>query len=297
MSYNPNNPNGQATMANSAPVVLASNQSSIPVTLADGADGATGSKADAVATTDNGAFSQIALIKRMLTNMIKALDVDNAPLTNTKPGIVGGKAIDVTAPTAFTAGDAVTDVHDSATGAKVVLQGDLNPRYDGVSISGSIKKLTFEITRPANTDIYAIGDMIGSGTYNINNITSSLTTAESSGYLVGAKLLSTDTGIVSKRLSLNIFDAGSGSYISTDNQGFGGGYAVNKDRIIRVDFDNITNVLGASAGVECMVNNIGYPYKLTSGTKFNLILLTKDVFTPSANSTTFYLELYIDYNP
>lgn len=33
MSYNPNNPNGQATMANSAPVTLASNQSSIPVTV------------------------------------------------------------------------------------------------------------------------------------------------------------------------------------------------------------------------------------------------------------------------
>jgi hypothetical protein len=31
MAYNPNNPNGQATMANSAPVVIASDQSSIPV--------------------------------------------------------------------------------------------------------------------------------------------------------------------------------------------------------------------------------------------------------------------------
>lgn len=32
MAYNPNNPNGQATMANSAPVVIASNQSAIPIT-------------------------------------------------------------------------------------------------------------------------------------------------------------------------------------------------------------------------------------------------------------------------
>lgn len=31
MAYNPNNPNGQATMANSAPVVIASNQSAVPV--------------------------------------------------------------------------------------------------------------------------------------------------------------------------------------------------------------------------------------------------------------------------
>jgi len=31
MAYNPNNPNGQTTMANSAPVVIASNQSAVPV--------------------------------------------------------------------------------------------------------------------------------------------------------------------------------------------------------------------------------------------------------------------------
>lgn len=31
MAYNPNNPNGQATMANSAPVVIASNQTAIPI--------------------------------------------------------------------------------------------------------------------------------------------------------------------------------------------------------------------------------------------------------------------------
>jgi hypothetical protein len=32
MAYNPNNPNGQATMANSEPVVIASNQTAIPIT-------------------------------------------------------------------------------------------------------------------------------------------------------------------------------------------------------------------------------------------------------------------------
>src|SRR5574343_1160172 len=31
MSYKPSNPNGQATMANSEPVVIASNQSAVPV--------------------------------------------------------------------------------------------------------------------------------------------------------------------------------------------------------------------------------------------------------------------------
>lgn len=35
MSYNPNNPNGQATMANSAPVVLASDQSNVPIDISN----------------------------------------------------------------------------------------------------------------------------------------------------------------------------------------------------------------------------------------------------------------------
>lgn len=37
MSYSPNNANGQATMANSAPVVIASNQTAVPVSLSSGA--------------------------------------------------------------------------------------------------------------------------------------------------------------------------------------------------------------------------------------------------------------------
>jgi hypothetical protein len=40
MSYNPQNPNGQATSANSAPVVIASDQSAVPVTVSAGATSA-----------------------------------------------------------------------------------------------------------------------------------------------------------------------------------------------------------------------------------------------------------------
>lgn len=45
MAYNPNNPNGQAVMASSAPVAIASNQSAIPVTpptITKGTQGSTG---------------------------------------------------------------------------------------------------------------------------------------------------------------------------------------------------------------------------------------------------------------
>lgn len=38
MAFNPQNTNGQGTMATSAPVVIASNQSAVPVSLASDAD-------------------------------------------------------------------------------------------------------------------------------------------------------------------------------------------------------------------------------------------------------------------
>lgn len=302
MSYTPNNPNGQATMANSAPVAIASNQSAIPMTLADGADGATGSKADAVATTDNGAFSQIALIKRMLTNMIKALDVDNAPLTNTKPGIVGGKAIDVTAPTAFSVGDAVMDVHDSATGAKVVLQADLNARFDTVTFSEAIKVFSFEITRPANTTAYAAEDMImdnTSGALNFLNVSSSLTTAASSGYIVKARLVSDDPNIIGKRLALLIYDS-AGTYTLTDNAPWTGGtYIQEKSRIGEIEFTTIIDAEGdplSSDASMCELLNLRIPYKLANSVNFRLGFITKDAFTPASGSK-FFVELTISTNP
>lgn len=83
MAYEPNNPNGQATSANSSPVVIASDQSTLPVSVSGGAtesnqttgntslnniDTDLGAKNDAVASSDTGTFSLIAFIKRGLQN-------------------------------------------------------------------------------------------------------------------------------------------------------------------------------------------------------------------------------------
>lgn len=53
MSYNPNNPNGQATMANSAPVVVASDQSAVPVSGTVTANAGTNLNTSALATSAN----------------------------------------------------------------------------------------------------------------------------------------------------------------------------------------------------------------------------------------------------
>jgi hypothetical protein len=60
---------GQAAMAASIPVVIASNQSAVPVSVADGANVTLGAQADAAATTDTGTFSLLALFKRLLSRL------------------------------------------------------------------------------------------------------------------------------------------------------------------------------------------------------------------------------------
>ena len=299
MSYSPNNPNGQATMANSAPVAIASNQSSIPVTVADGADGATGSKADAVASTDNGTFSQIALIKRMLTNMIKALDVDNAPLTNTKPGIIGGKAIDVTAPTAFTVGDAVTDVHDSATGAKVVLQADTIAKFDSITISEKITVAESTLTRPNNTTVYSAGDMIGpDGSTSMITYSGVATLAsdgkDSSGYITGLYAFTSDSGLIDKTIKLVIFNGGFTQTV-TDNAGF-------FEQLSRIPYIvEIIDIpfslcIGSASNSRYSNSNLRIPYKTTGGSALYGVLVTPDGFTPSAGNTQIYTKITVTKN-
>lgn len=66
MAYNPNNPNGQATMANSQPVVIASNQASVPVAATLGAET---TKVIGVTRTADGSGN-------LLTSTTNALDVN-----------------------------------------------------------------------------------------------------------------------------------------------------------------------------------------------------------------------------
>lgn len=57
---------GQKTMANGLAVTVASDQSAVPFSVADGSDATQGAKADAAATADTGTFSVVAILKRAL---------------------------------------------------------------------------------------------------------------------------------------------------------------------------------------------------------------------------------------
>lgn len=75
MAYNPNNPNGQATMANSAPVAIASNQSAIPITDNSGS-----------LTVDNGGTFVVQENGAALTSL---QILDNAVATDGSAAVTG----------------------------------------------------------------------------------------------------------------------------------------------------------------------------------------------------------------
>jgi hypothetical protein len=71
---------GQKTMSNSIPVVLPSDQTGIPFTIADGGDVTFGAKADTVALSDTGTYTYMALFKRLLSVTIGSI-TETAPAT------------------------------------------------------------------------------------------------------------------------------------------------------------------------------------------------------------------------
>lgn len=64
---------------------------------------------------------------------IAGQDNDGAPSTSSKAIKVGGIAVDPAVPNTYAIDDSVTDQHDKDTGAKMILQGNLDPSLDGIA--------------------------------------------------------------------------------------------------------------------------------------------------------------------
>ena len=68
MAYNPQNPNGQATMAASAPVVIASNQTAVPISGTVTANAGTGTMNVTVVSGATGGDTTFHLVSAATTN-------------------------------------------------------------------------------------------------------------------------------------------------------------------------------------------------------------------------------------
>lgn len=160
MSYNPLNPNGQATMANSSPVVIASNQSALPITTIIPGTGATnlGKAEDAAHTT--GDVGVMALSVRNDTGAVLAgSDGDYVPFTTDATGAlrvdVNGTVSSNNSSTAtLTSGSVFTGTSDDAliyNEIRVSVISNVASATDGLSIQQSSDNTNWDII-----DVYTI---------------------------------------------------------------------------------------------------------------------------------------------
>lgn len=149
VTINTQNNNGQATMANSQPVVIASDQSAVPVSVADGSLAALGAKADASAGADTGTFSLIAFVK-WIASKIKA--AGQATMANSHPVAI---ASDQTAVAVKTGGETITA----------------------------------EFTRPSDTTAYGANDVVGyTGSADTTLLAAIFRENGGTGYVIKAEL-------------------------------------------------------------------------------------------------------------
>lgn len=167
MSYSPNNPNGQATMANSEPVVIASDQSAVPVTVSGVAteatlatrltesdfDTKTGSLTETAPATDtasSGLNGRLQRIAQRITSLITALGSPfqaGGSIGNTTFGATATIKPNIGSTTVMT----VTNLQSLANSATVGWQSDRVSNLSTLATDYEIAvKLTTAAGAPAN---------------------------------------------------------------------------------------------------------------------------------------------------
>jgi hypothetical protein len=149
MAYTPNNPNGQATMANSEPVVIASNQTAIPV-------------------TDNGASITVD----------GTVAVSNFPVTQAVSGSVNVGNFPATQPVSGTitanAGTGTMNVSVQNTSIPVTDNGG------SLTVDGTVAVSNFPATQPVSGTVTANA---GTGTMNVSVQNASIPITDNGGSL------------------------------------------------------------------------------------------------------------------
>lgn len=152
------------------------------------------------------------------------------------------------------------------------------------------------ITRPENTTTYAAGDIIvgvGTAPLNIFNFTKASPT---NGYIVGAKLTSTDTGITGS-FTIHLVNAIPATY--NDNGAFTLTAAEMKTNYIGKFNVIVSTIGGIKSGFPCDASDVRIDLRkeyYTNGLPLYAIIQTDDGFTPSAVSTTFQLTFQFENN-
>lgn len=164
MAYNPNNPNGQETMANSAPVVIASDQSAVPVSGNVTVDPGTGTfdvnvtnasipvTGTVTADAGTGNFTVVQATAANLNATVSgSVSVSNFPATQPISGTVA----------ATQSGSWSVDVNNSGGASAVNIQDGGN----SITVDGSVSVSNFPATQPVSGTVTANA---GTGTFNVS---------------------------------------------------------------------------------------------------------------------------------
>jgi hypothetical protein len=158
MAYNPNNPNGQATMANSEPVVIASDQSALPV-------------------SDNGGSLTIdGSVSVSNFPATQNVSVTNASIPVTDNG--GSLTVDgsVTVSGTVTANAGTGTMNVSVQNASIPVTDD----GGSLTIDGSVSVSNFPATQPVSGTVTANA---GTGTMNVSVQNASIPVTDNGGSL------------------------------------------------------------------------------------------------------------------
>jgi hypothetical protein len=169
MAYNPNNPNGQATMANSAPVVIASDQSAISVTGTFYQP--TQPVSGTVAATQSGTWN--------LTNISGTISLPTGAATETTLSTLNGKIpsnLTVSSTRLLVDGSGVTQPISGTIAA--TQSGVWSVGLDaGTNAIGSITNTSFAATQATAANLNAT--VVGTGTFAVQ-------AAQSGTWILGA---------------------------------------------------------------------------------------------------------------
>lgn len=147
MSYNPQNPNGQATSANSSPVVIASDQSAVPVS------GTVGITANSSVNVN-----QVGGTAIDLNSGVKSAGTQRVVIATDQPQLTNALKVDGSATTQPVSGT-ITVQQTTAANLKVDLSGTA-ANATAIKVDGSAT------TQPVSGTITANA---GTGTFGVNN--------------------------------------------------------------------------------------------------------------------------------
>lgn len=270
---------GQQTMAASMPVVLASNQTAVPGSVADGSSIALGATTDAAVETDT-----TGTVSGKLRGLVK-LFVNFLSRLPAALGANGGLKIE------GVASGTVVPISDG--GGAITVDGTVS-----VTISTSAARVSSGVTRPSDTTAYAAGDAVTDSTSAPTAITFSgcAKANAGSGTIYSVQCVDSAAQTTKAQLELWIFAGTSAPTPDNDNAAFTPTDGELANLIGVVEF-NAWYVGDASSGASgncvsrALNQNIGFVCGASVDDLYGLVVV-RNAYTPvSGESFTFILHI------